>query len=44
MPAMRARRFGSAGPEVPVIGIGTWNMELADRGAAIAAIRRVVTR
>ncbi len=42
MPAMRARRFGSAGPEVPVIGIGTWNMELDDRGAAIAAIRRAL--
>jgi diketogulonate reductase-like aldo/keto reductase len=42
MPAMRARRFGSAGPEVPVIGIGTWNMEHDDRGAAIAAIRRAL--
>jgi diketogulonate reductase-like aldo/keto reductase len=42
MPAMRARRFGSAGPEAPVIGIGTWNMELDDRGGAIAAIRRAL--
>ena len=41
MPAMRARRFGP-GPDVPVIGIGTWNMELDDRGAAIAAIRRAL--
>ncbi|HEX3765503.1 MAG TPA: aldo/keto reductase [Kofleriaceae bacterium] len=39
---MRARRFGSAGPEVPVVGIGTWNMELDDRAAAIAAIRRAL--
>ncbi|HEX3474085.1 MAG TPA: aldo/keto reductase [Kofleriaceae bacterium] len=39
---MHARRFGSAGPEVPVFGIGTWNMEHDDRGAAIAAIRRAL--
>lgn len=42
MPAMRARRFGPGGPDVPVIGIGTWNMEQDDRGAAIAAIRRAL--
>jgi len=42
MPAMRARRFGPAGPEIPVIGIGTWNMELDDRAAAIAALRRAL--
>jgi diketogulonate reductase-like aldo/keto reductase len=42
MPAMHARRFGASGPEVPVIGIGTWNMEDDDRTAAIAAIRRAI--
>src|SRR5215510_7523601 len=39
---MRTRRFGAAGPEVPVIGIGTWNMERDDRSSAIAAIRRAL--
>lgn len=39
---MRARRFGSAGPPVPVLGIGTWNMERDPRKAAIAAIRRAI--
>lgn len=38
---MDARRFGPDG-EVAVIGIGTWKMELDDRSAAIAAIRRAV--
>lgn len=39
---MRARRFGASGPDVPVIGIGTWNMEHDDRRSAIAAIRRAL--
>src|SRR6185369_15015609 len=39
---MEKRRFGPLDVEVPVIGIGTWNMELDDRGAAIAAIRRAL--
>jgi diketogulonate reductase-like aldo/keto reductase len=39
---MRARQFGAAGPQVPVIGIGTWNMEGDDRGQALAAIRRAL--
>jgi diketogulonate reductase-like aldo/keto reductase len=39
---MQARRFGAAGPDVPVIGIGTWNMERDDRSSAIAAIRRAL--
>jgi len=39
---MQARRFGVAGPDVPVIGIGTWNMEQDDRRSAIAAIRRAL--
>src|SRR5215831_14166991 len=42
MPAMRTRRFGARGPDVPVIGFGTWNMEQDDRRSAIAAIRRAL--
>jgi diketogulonate reductase-like aldo/keto reductase len=38
---MLARRFGPDG-EVPVIGIGTWNMEHDDRKQAIAAIQRAI--
>ena len=37
---MRCRRFGPLDVEVPVIGIGTWNMEGDDEASAIAAIRR----
>lgn len=37
---MQTRAFGSA--TVPVLGIGTWKMELDDRASAIAAIRRGV--
>ncbi|HVV82995.1 MAG TPA: aldo/keto reductase [Kofleriaceae bacterium] len=36
---MRRRRFGPLEVEVPVIGIGTWNMEGDDAKEAIAAIR-----
>ncbi|TMQ10046.1 MAG: aldo/keto reductase [Deltaproteobacteria bacterium] len=39
---MRMRAFGAGGPQVPVIGIGTWNMEDDDRRSAIAAIRRAL--
>ncbi|HEX2685545.1 MAG TPA: aldo/keto reductase [Kofleriaceae bacterium] len=39
---MRARRFGSAGPSVAVLGIGTWNMERDPRKDAILAIRRAI--
>lgn len=39
---MRTRPFGKSGVEVPVIGIGTWNMERDDRKQAIAAIQRAV--
>ena len=39
---MRARTFGPAGISVPVLGIGTWNMERDDRAGAIAAIRRAI--
>ena len=37
---MRRRPFGSLGVEVPVIGLGTWNMERDDPKQAIAALRR----
>ena len=33
------RRFGAAGRDVPVLGQGTWELERADRRAAIGAIR-----
>src|SRR5689334_7619458 len=39
---MRGRQFGTTGGSVPVIGIGTWNMEQDDPSSAIAAIRRAV--
>jgi diketogulonate reductase-like aldo/keto reductase len=39
---MRARRFGPLDVEVPVVGIGTWNMEVDDRRGAIAAVRRAL--
>jgi len=39
---MRVRRFGSLGVEVPVIGLGTWQMELDDREAVIRAIHRAI--
>jgi len=38
---MRTRHFGPLGP-VPVLGLGTWNMERDDRTSAIAAIRRAI--
>jgi diketogulonate reductase-like aldo/keto reductase len=37
---MRTRRFGRLGVEIPVIGLGTWNLERDDRAAAVAALRR----
>jgi diketogulonate reductase-like aldo/keto reductase len=39
---MRGRPFGPTRASVPVIGIGTWNMERDDRKGAIAAIRRAI--
>lgn len=37
---MRHHVFGSTGRSVPVIGQGTWNLDLDDRRGAIAALRR----
>ncbi|MGE5181651.1 MAG: aldo/keto reductase [Acidobacteriota bacterium] len=39
---MQRRPFGSLGIDVPVIGIGTWNMERDDRASCVAAIRRAI--
>jgi diketogulonate reductase-like aldo/keto reductase len=40
---MRVRQLGPAGHPVPVLGIGTWNMERDDRTSAIEAIRHALT-
>jgi diketogulonate reductase-like aldo/keto reductase len=37
---MERRRFGSLNWDVPVIGQGTWDIDNADRGSAVAALRR----
>lgn len=37
---MERRRFGATNVEIPVIGQGTWYIDNADRGSAIAALRR----
>jgi diketogulonate reductase-like aldo/keto reductase len=37
---MRHRTFGSTKREVDIIGQGTWNIEQANSGAAIGALRR----
>ncbi|HTR53118.1 MAG TPA: aldo/keto reductase [Kofleriaceae bacterium] len=39
---MHTRAFGPLGVRVPVIGLGTWNMERDDRKAAVAAIQRAL--
>lgn len=39
---MQMRRFGSLARDVPVIGIGTWNMERDDRASAVATIDRAL--
>jgi diketogulonate reductase-like aldo/keto reductase len=40
MRAMRTRRFGPLEVEVPIVGLGTWNMERDDERAAVAALSR----
>ena len=37
---MIQRKFGSSGPQVPVIGQGTWYIDRGDRKTAVAALRR----
>ena len=37
---MRQQKFGHGGPEVSVIGQGTWYLDLSDRKGAVAALRR----
>jgi diketogulonate reductase-like aldo/keto reductase len=37
---MRFRQFGSSGPQVPVIGQGTWYIDRGNRSSAVAALRR----
>ena len=37
---MRHRQFGQHGPQVPVIGQGTWYIDHGDRKTAVAALRR----
>jgi diketogulonate reductase-like aldo/keto reductase len=37
---MRQRKFGSNGPQVSVIGQGTWYIDSGDRKTAVAALRR----
>jgi hypothetical protein len=37
---MRQHKFGSSGPQVPVIGQGTWYIDRGDRAGAVAALRR----
>ncbi len=41
---MRFRRFGPLDVDVPVIGLGTWQMEADDRDSAILSIRRAIDR
>ena len=37
---VRKQKFGSGGPQVPVIGQGTWYIDRGDRQSAVAALRR----
>ena len=37
---MRTQKFGTGGPDVSVIGQGTWYLDRGDRKAAVAALRR----
>jgi diketogulonate reductase-like aldo/keto reductase len=39
---MRQHQFGSRGPDVSVIGQGTWYIDHGDRATAVAALRRGV--
>lgn len=37
---MQTRKFGTNGPDVSVIGQGTWYLDRGDRNSAVAALRR----
>jgi diketogulonate reductase-like aldo/keto reductase len=37
---MKQKKFGKNGPQVPVIGQGTWYIDRGDRKGAVAALRR----
>lgn len=37
---MRTKKFGTGGPDVSVIGQGTWYLDRGDRKAAVAALHR----
>jgi diketogulonate reductase-like aldo/keto reductase len=37
---LKQKKFGNDGPDVSVIGQGTWYLDRADRKAAVAALRR----
>ncbi|WMT77670.1 aldo/keto reductase [Bradyrhizobium sp. Ash2021] len=37
---MRKQQFGNSGPDVSVIGQGTWYLDRGDRKSAVAALRR----
>jgi diketogulonate reductase-like aldo/keto reductase len=37
---LRQQKFGQIGPDVPVIGQGTWYIDRGDRRSAVAALRR----
>jgi diketogulonate reductase-like aldo/keto reductase len=38
--ALQKRKFGSGGPDVTIIGQGTWYIDRGDRRSAVAALRR----
>ena len=37
---MKQKEFGVKGPEVTIIGQGTWSIDRSDRKSAFAALRR----
>src|SRR5664279_5901048 len=37
---LRQQKFGSGGPQVSVIGQGTWYLDRGDRSSAVAVLRR----
>ena len=37
---MKQKKFGTGGPDISVIGQGTWYLDRGDRKAAVAALRR----